>query len=66
MMVSLNDYDKAPFAFNGTIGTTKVAYPKWRVLHAVSNRQTVGLNVRGPRFVEWAALPVPDRRTTSL
>ena len=28
VLVSLDYYDKAPFAFNGTIGTTKVAYPK--------------------------------------
>ena len=26
--VSLDYYDQAPFAFNGTIGTTKIAYPK--------------------------------------
>jgi hypothetical protein len=26
--VSLDYSDKAPFAFNGTIGTMKVAYPK--------------------------------------
>jgi len=25
--VSLDYYDQAPFAFNGTIGTTKIAYP---------------------------------------
>ncbi|MGC1719042.1 MAG: hypothetical protein WA746_08650, partial [Isosphaeraceae bacterium] len=66
MVVSLDDYDKAPFAFNGTIGTTKVAYPRQHVLHTVSNRQSVGLNTRGPRFVSWPALPVPDRSTTSL
>ena len=30
VLVSLDDYDKAPFAFNGTIGTTKVAYPRRR------------------------------------
>jgi len=28
VLVSLDYYDKAPFAFNGTIGTMKVAYPK--------------------------------------
>jgi len=26
--VSLDYYDKVPVAFNGTIGTMKVAYPK--------------------------------------
>jgi arylsulfatase len=26
--VSLDYYDKAPFAFNGRIGTTKIAYTK--------------------------------------
>ena len=26
--VSLDYFDQAPFAFNGTIGTTKIAYPK--------------------------------------
>jgi arylsulfatase len=26
--VSLDYYDQAPFAFNGTIGTTKISYPK--------------------------------------
>ena len=26
--VSLDYYDQAPFAFNGTIGTTKIVYPK--------------------------------------
>jgi hypothetical protein len=26
--VSLDYYDQAPFAFNGKIGTTKIAYPK--------------------------------------
>jgi arylsulfatase len=26
--VSLDYYDQAPFAFNGRIGTTKIAYPK--------------------------------------
>ena len=26
--VSLDDYDQAPFAFNGTIGTTKIEYTK--------------------------------------
>ena len=41
VLVSLDYHDKAPFAFNGTIGTTKVAYPKERVLHTVSNRQAV-------------------------
>jgi hypothetical protein len=41
VLVSLDFYDKAPFALNGTIGTTKVAYPKARVLHTVSNRQAV-------------------------
>jgi hypothetical protein len=28
VLVSLDCYDKAPVAFNGTIGTMKVAYPK--------------------------------------
>ncbi len=26
--VSLDYFDQAPFAFNGTIGTTKISYPK--------------------------------------
>ena len=26
--VSLDYFDQAPFAFNGTIGTTKITYPK--------------------------------------
>jgi arylsulfatase len=26
--ISLDYFDKAPFAFNGTIGTTRISYPK--------------------------------------
>ncbi len=26
--VSLDYFDQAPFKFNGTLGTTKIAYPK--------------------------------------
>jgi len=28
VLVSLDYYDQEPFAFNGTIGTMSVAYPK--------------------------------------
>ena len=44
MLVSLDDNDKAPFAFNGTIGTTAVAYPSdavWTLSRIVKLRDSM-------------------------